>query len=338
MKRRRREAQSSTLSFMDCICCGFGAILLLFILTAKRQITLNAEEASQRIDAVRSLEEAIGEAVRRSRELDAQLAAADLKRPPEGPSTTELAAAEARLKSEIEEAKKEIAAMQTTTETSEDPAAMERPSADRAYLAGLQLRGPRVLILLESSGSMLAENAAEALDLLKSGSTGKTAKWLRAKAAVRSVLAALPKGTRAAVYGFAESASPVFGDGTDPWFDPYENSALLGFLSRLDSLQAGGGADLAGALRKVAGLRPAPSSILLITDGLPSAPSGRRNLSEADRVDLLRRAVAAQQNIPFNVLLLPFEGDPAAAGLYWQMSGRTLGVTIVPDKDWPPPN
>src|ERR1700746_1899660 len=31
--RRRREVEVFSLSFLDCICCGFGAIILLLVLT-----------------------------------------------------------------------------------------------------------------------------------------------------------------------------------------------------------------------------------------------------------------------------------------------------------------
>ena len=33
MKLRRRDVEVFSLSFMDCICCGFGAIILLMVLT-----------------------------------------------------------------------------------------------------------------------------------------------------------------------------------------------------------------------------------------------------------------------------------------------------------------
>ena len=37
MKRRKRETEVSSLSFLDCICCGFGAVLLLFVLTVGKK-------------------------------------------------------------------------------------------------------------------------------------------------------------------------------------------------------------------------------------------------------------------------------------------------------------
>ena len=33
MKKRRRDIDIFSLSFLDCICCGFGAIILLFVLS-----------------------------------------------------------------------------------------------------------------------------------------------------------------------------------------------------------------------------------------------------------------------------------------------------------------
>lgn len=33
MKLRRRDIEIFSLSFLDCICCGFGAIILLFVLS-----------------------------------------------------------------------------------------------------------------------------------------------------------------------------------------------------------------------------------------------------------------------------------------------------------------
>jgi hypothetical protein len=51
MKLRRRETELFSLSFMDCICCGFGAIILLLVLTdvdqpviiERARVTLNAQ-------------------------------------------------------------------------------------------------------------------------------------------------------------------------------------------------------------------------------------------------------------------------------------------------------
>jgi hypothetical protein len=50
MKLRRRTTEVFSLSFMDCICCGFGAIILLLVLTDVDQPVI-IERARVSLDA-----------------------------------------------------------------------------------------------------------------------------------------------------------------------------------------------------------------------------------------------------------------------------------------------
>ncbi|MGJ8651483.1 MAG: VWA domain-containing protein [Opitutaceae bacterium] len=334
--KKRREAQSSALSFMDCICCGFGAVLLLFILTAKKQITMSDVEASQSAEALTTLQVAIEEAEAKQKALDKDISALDPQPDTNATSVAQLAAEQERLAKAIEEQAEALASLETETTPTEQPAALDRPSADQSYLSGLQLRAPRAVILLENSGSMLGEDAKSAIAVIQAGTGQKSEKWIRAKAAVRAVLAAIPKGTLVAIYQMNETATPLSGNQSAPYIDPYNNAALLSFLERLDKLEAKGGANLSNALQQIGQLKERPSSLLLIGDGLPTAPAPSNSLlSEADRVRLFNNAMATRPNYPFNAILFPFEGDPSAAGLFWQLSGRTNGITLIPDNDWP---
>lgn len=334
--KKRREAQSSALSFMDCICCGFGAVLLLFILTTKKQIILSTEEANQSQEAAETLQTAIEETEAKQKALEQEIEALDPKPDTNATSLAQLAAEQERLAKEIEDQAEALKALETEIEPNDAPASLDRPSADQSYLSGLRLRGPRAVILLESSGSMLAETSAEAVSIMQQGNWKQAEKWLRAKEALRAVLAAIPKGTKVAVLQMGESTSPISGNPNNPYIDPYDNAALLSLLDRLENLEARGVADLAKGLRTVANLKKRSSSLLLIGDGLPTAPApGGRGLSESDRVRLFNQAMATRPNYPFNAILFPFEGDPSAAGLFWQLSGRTNGITLIPDNDWP---
>ena len=333
---KRREAQSSALSFIDCICCGFGAVFLLFILTAKAQITDSQEKATQSVEAAETLEAAIRETMAKQEALKNAIAALDPQPDTKATSVAALAAEQARLAKAVEEQAKALTALETETEATEQAAALDRPSADNTYLSGLRLRAPRAVILLESSGSMLAEDAKTAVQIIQQGTGAKSKKWLRSKAAVRAVLAAIPKGTQVAIFAMAEETKALSGSPQNPYIDPYDNKALLSFLDRLDRLEASGGADLSKGLQTVAQLRQRASSLLLIGDGLPTAPAPRSgSLTEADRVQLFNRVMASHPKYPFNAILFPFSGDPSAAGLFWQLSGRTKGITLIPDNDWP---
>lgn len=55
---RRRSAQTFSLSFLDCICCGFGAIILIFVLTidSRQKEKMEAIEAMRKIMAAQLVE------------------------------------------------------------------------------------------------------------------------------------------------------------------------------------------------------------------------------------------------------------------------------------------
>ena len=334
--KRRRQIQSSALSFIDCICCGFGAVLLLFILTAKKQMNQEATDSRQTLEALEILQREISVSKAEQQTIDAKLASLDPQPDVKATDLTQLNDQLANLSKAIETKNAALAYLDEETKATEAIAGKDRPSADRSYLSGLRLQGPRVLILLENSGSMLAENANSALEIIRSGNGNQSEKWLRAKAAVRAVLAAIPKNTKVAILQMNQQTTPLTGTLENPYIDPYNNTELIDLSDRLEGLEASGGANLLNALITVRNLKDRPSSLLLIGDGLPTAPNPTgRTLSESNRVKLFHNAMAARPNFPFNVLLLPFEGDPSAAGLFWKLSSRTNGITLIPNKDWP---
>jgi len=335
--KHRREPQSSALSFIDCICCGFGSVLLLFILTAKGQIIQTKVEAQQSKEALEQLQSEILIAEGTQQSIEKEIAALDPQPDADSIDLASLNAEFTNLSESVKQKKAALAFIDEEVEQTEAVAAKDRPSADKNYLSGLSLKGPRVLILLESSGSMLAEDAKSALKITQSATGDKAEKWLRAKAAVRAVIAAIPRGTEIAVFQMNQKATPLSGTTSNPYIDPYDNNSLITLLDRLEKLKAFGGANLMNALTVIKNLSERPSSMLLIGDGLPTAPNPTNKvLTESDRILLFNRAMGARPNFPFNTILFPFEGDPAAAGLFWKLGSRTNGLSLVPDEDWPP--
>ena len=72
---KRRETEVFSLAFLDCICCGFGAVILVFILTLSQKTTVDLaalEDARSQLQKMRS------EATMTQQELDrlAQILAA----------------------------------------------------------------------------------------------------------------------------------------------------------------------------------------------------------------------------------------------------------------------
>lgn len=320
---------------MDCICCGFGAVLLLFILTAKKQSDTQTESVLKSIEAAEALQEAIDNTRAENDLLEQALDRIGPQAIADAEKLRKLEQEFAEVAAAVANQENTLKAIRTETTELDKPGALDRPSAEKKYLNGLHLDGPRTVILLENSGSMLATQASQAVEYLNTGKSASSPKWNRAKAAVRAVLAALPRGTQVALLQMNQSADPFSGTPSRPYIDPYDNQALLDTLDRLDSLEASGGADLYRGLRAVNGLPQRPSSLLIISDGLPTAPAKGALLTEKDRIALFNLALAIPLSFPVNTLLLPFEGDPSAAGLYWKLSTRSGGITLVPDADWP---
>ena len=70
-----------------------------------------------------------------------------------------------------------------------------------------------------------------------------------------------PKGNKVAVFRMGPSTEPISGNPAMPYIDPYDNTALISLLDRLENLEAKGGADLAKGLRTLKALPQRPSSL-----------------------------------------------------------------------------
>ena len=56
LRQKRKEVEVFSLSFMDCICCGFGAVLLLFILTTGQKTNFTETDLTDLRDRIAAME------------------------------------------------------------------------------------------------------------------------------------------------------------------------------------------------------------------------------------------------------------------------------------------
>lgn len=101
MKRIRRDTESFNLSFLDCICCGFGAVLLLFV------ISMGAE--SRVIEGLRMEIEA------RYRALNAELASTERAGRETSEAIASLRKRIAEIQADIQRVESEITRAETAT-------------------------------------------------------------------------------------------------------------------------------------------------------------------------------------------------------------------------------
>ena len=361
----RREESVNLISFMDVMCCGFGAVILLFVIIVATAVKERAEpslELSAELQRATALEAfARDELAQRGLEIaaveqqQAQVSAeAGLLQGRIRDATRRADDAEARnqaLQASIASLRAQSAAMEQAMAVLRNKANQQwdggkRPvgftgDGQRQYLTGLKLGGERTLILLDSSASMLDETVVNVVRWkLQPPETRRNApKWQRTVRTLHWLTANLRPDKQVQIYQFSTDAKSLIAGSDGRWLSTNDTRQLGAALVAARDFAPTGGTSLHRAFAVIDRLEPPPDSVILITDGLPT--QGRtiaadRLVSADDRMDLFTDAIRTlRKGIPINTLLLPMEGDPAAAGAFWQLAISTQGSFITPSRDWP---
>jgi hypothetical protein len=362
---RRREFSIFSLSFLDVMSCGFGAIVLFFMIISHRT-EVRAETVNKDLLAeVRLLEEEVLDGEEDLVELRNTLAEVDREAVlSEGLSRRvvqnlrereiELARLEKetlarqehvdRLKADVRTTEEETRRLADETaqreERGEDLRAFSG-EGDRQYLTGLKLGGKRILILVDSSASMLDETIVNVIRRRNMQLEAKlnARKWQRAVATVDWLTAQIPAGSQFQIYSYNVVPTALIAGSGNRWLSAEDGGQLDEAMQRLRETAPEDGTSLQNALAVIKQLKPAPDNIYLLADGLPTQGEerGRRStVSGKDRMKHFERAIKElPSGIPVNVILFPMEGDPAAAGAYWQLALDSGGSFLSPSKDWP---
>ena len=362
----RRKTEVFSMSFLDVICCGFGAVVLFYTLIAaqagvereKSNVDMQSEvdlleqevlEGYMNLTVIKnSLEETTKEAARTEGLADRILTESEQIR-------VQLADAEGTTLSRreaIEKLKADLKALEEGTRRREGGA--QSPGApgnrvrgflgqgDRQYLTGLKVGGERVFVLIDVSASMLDETVVNVLRMRNMSDTRKllSEKWQRAMGTVDWLLAQVQPTSKFQIYAFNTTAEPLVKDSAGKWLDGSDAELLNEATTALRQRVPKDGTSLENAFAAIAAMNPRPDNVILVTDGLPtqgvSAPLIRKTVDGEERLKLFERAMARYpRDIPLNVILLPMEGDPSAPAAYWVASRNTGGSFLSPAKDWP---
>ncbi len=363
MARKKREFTTFNLSFLDIMSCGFGAVVLVFLII-DHSIEVETRDLNRDLlSEVNLLEEDVtdGEAglVRLRNtlsELDLRMVEAQGRASRIQDETREWEALiqelmeegytdsddVAALKAEVLSLEEEVKKLrQASEEDSGDSARTFVGDGNRQYLTGLNLGGQRIAILLDVSSSMLADKLVNVIRLRNMDTRLQRSadKWTRAVNTVDWLTAQLPVTSNYQVITFNTQAKAAL-DGTDgKWLEVANQVQLEEVGTALRDIVPSGGTSLENAFISLQAMSPPPDNIFLITDGLPtqgtSAP-GRPTVSGRDRQKYYRAAIRQlPQNVPVNIILAPMEGDPMAASEFWQLAQVSRGSFLSPSKDWP---
>ncbi len=212
---------------------------------------------------------------------------------------------------------------------------------ERQYLTGLRLGGDNVLILIDSSASMLDEEIVNVIRRrnLSPELKKQAPKWTRTTAIAQWVIANLPLASDFQMLTFNEEVKPVFGSELNAWYEVADRVSVASAVQGINKIVPEKGTNLENVIDAAMSMTPRPDNIFIVTDGLPTlgdGSPGSGSITGAERYSVFRKAMAKlERGIPVNTLLLPLEGDNYAAGAFWGLAIRTRGSFVTPARDWP---
>ncbi|HKQ82800.1 MAG TPA: hypothetical protein VJS42_11460 [Steroidobacteraceae bacterium] len=366
MAHPRRRFDIFSMSFLDTICCAFGAIVLLYMVinaASGRQFQKNTADLHAEVDRVEQevLEGYQNLAVLRN----AMVSTDEETKKAQGMATRiidettqtkeQLADAEGKTISRreaIEKLKAELKSLEEGTRRLEggsksqgQPGTRVRGfegEGDRQYLTGLKVGGERIFILVDASASMLDDTVVNVLRMRNMSPARKllSVKWRRTVMTVDWLAAQIPEKGRFQIYAFNTKAWALTPQSEGKWLETRDANSMNDALRALREVVPQDGTSLENAFAALNAMTPAPDNVIMITDGLPtqatSVPVLRKVVSGEQRLDLFERAWRKYpRKIPFNVILMPMEGDPAAPSAFWLAARQTGGAFMSPSKDWP---
>jgi hypothetical protein len=358
VRHSRRGFSAFSLSFLDIMSCGFGAVVLLFLII-KHQTEVATQmpeyDLSVEVELIRQqigdAETVIGRLESHSRETDLQLSAAK-QRADEIKGALKAATSRTRVSTtgnrEIDALKATLRRMETDQKSVQAQIYEKSRNVrtfvgegNREYLTGIQLGGRRILILLDASASMLDDTIVNIIRRrnMDDATKRRSRKWRQALATVDWITARFPAQSQYQIYTFNTDATPVLPTTRGQWLPVSDNRQLNDMVAKTKEAVPEGGSSLERAFLVMSEMNPRPDNVYLITDGLPTqginAPRGT-TVSGGERLKLFESAVTRiPRGIPINVILLEMEGDPMAPSAFWQIALYTQGAFLSPARDWP---
>ena len=358
---RRRRFNVFSLSFLDVMSCGFGAVVLIFLIIEHAtdddvravsrdllaeirlldyeidtgrpnlvELQERIEELKRQIDAARRARLAMTEDVERKRDELDELEAVTIAR---RESLEEL-------QTDVETREEEVARLKAIEEENAGRSAIFiEGEGDRQYLTGLFVGGSHILIALDASASMLDASIVNVIRRrnMPRERQVQAPKWQRAVRTVEWLAAQIPIDSQFQIVRFntaVESALP-----SRAWYDTTDASVMADAIEALGETPPVGGTSLENLFVAIGAMDPPPDNVFLIVDSLPTqgaaAPrratvTGRERMSHyGDALKLL------PAKVPVNVIMFPMEGDPLAPAAYWSLAQNTGGVYMSPSADWP---
>jgi von Willebrand factor type A domain len=362
---RRRRVEVFSLSFLDCICCGFGAVVLFYTIVAGQSGIRRLQNSDQLQAEVNKLEEEVLVGTRnlvvlrntlKKTQSDTTLAAARAREITDAVNAARqdalrVGATSMAQREHINRLKADLKQLEEGTQRLAGGAVQEAPAGQRVrafrgtgnrqYITGIKLKGKRILVLIDRSVSMVDEDLEDVIKLRNQSAAVRraTVKWRQNLDIADWLSTQLPAGSRFQMVAFNTQPQPLIEGTEGRWLDSTDPKLLAQAIENLRALTPEGGTSLINAYAVIRSFSPQPDQVVLITDGLPTQGRERPlrtyvNVGQRARYFNEARDTLPER-LPVDVILLPMKGDLPAPHLFWTMARDTGGNFLMPAADWP---
>ena len=353
------------MSFLDCMSCGFGAVILFFMIinsqvrdksdsppqelqgeTTKLEFEI-LDQRKNLVLAKNTMDRLEDEKVTADKQIVQIIALIEkLKKELDKEDADTLAKIERveKLQSDIEsleEEKKRLIALEQEKKSEGERVRTFAGDGDRQYLTGLKVGGDRILVLVDTSASMLDRKIINILRRRNMADEVKlrSLKWRQAVASVDWLSAQFPPTSKFQIYGFNTDATPVLDGSEGVWLEVGEGEQLDEAIRILRRTVPQNGTNMKAAYEVINSLNPLPDNVIILVDGLPTmnTPEAARGMvTGAERLKYHYEAIdVVPSGVTVNILLYPMEGDYYASIAYWLLAYQTGGAFMSISKDWP---
>ncbi len=365
MARRRRSVEIFSMSFLDCMSCGFGAVILFFmiinsqvdattddvttelmaetnrleveILEGRKNLALARNTKLKLETEKQDAEDRIAQIMALIRELQAELDKYDNE------TLAKIERVE-KLQSDIkslEEEVRRLLAIKSEQDAAGEQIRQFKGDGDRQYLTGLKLGGERTLILVDRSASMLSDKLVNVIRRrnLPEAEQLRSRKWRQVVATVDWLTSQFTQGSEYQIYMFNNIAEPVVRGTDGVWLKADDGVQLDEAVRVLRRTVPANGTNMHAAFAIAKKLSPRPDNIILLVDGMPTMDAdftSKSVVGPTERLNLFRSAVRQlPSGVPINILLYPMEGDFDAPISFWSLALTSNGSFMTVSRDWP---
>lgn len=370
VKAKNQQGDGFGLSFLDVLCCGLGAAILLLLIVKHEEpfvsedsLLLMAEPELERLDqqieqervGVAQLEQTLIRLRSNVKNLTLIEAETSEKR---SNLEQELRDLTIELASEVAKIEELEALTRRLMDTQEIEPIESNSNGGLRFgaISGLQFgEEDKVAILLDRSASMIHRTLVE---IVRTQSAGDEAvrssyKWRQAKLVAQFAYSSIDRDKRFKFLTFSEDVFDLNGKvlGGGELFWDKKSGLHDSLIKGVDNITPKGGTNLHLAIEALSRLVPKPDRIVLITDGLPGKIANRARLKACPkkstgvtrldgecRISIAIKSVeklgGKLAKVPVDIILLPLEGDSDAVRFYSLISGISAGKLISPSADW----